>query len=109
MSGSCSSISTLLAQARLAVDRASRMTTGNVNGPLEETPMPTTYGRQCIIALAAATLLVACKPKESTTDTTSAAGAVATGSDSANRARTDTTHPNATANANANEIGRAHV
>lgn len=63
--------------------------------------MPTTYGRQCMIAIAAATLLVACKPKESaTTDTTSAAGAVATGSDSANRARTDTT--NATANANAN-------
>lgn len=62
--------------------------------------MPTTYGRQCMIALAAATLLVACKPKESaTTDTTSAAGAVATGSDSANRARMDTT---ANANANAN-------
>ena len=60
--------------------------------------MPTTYGRQCMIALAAATLLVGCKPKESTTDTTSAAGAVATGSDSANRARTDTTNPNASAN-----------
>jgi len=52
--------------------------------------MPTRYGRQCIIALSAATLLVACKPKENaTTDTTTAAGAVATGSDSANRARTD--------------------
>lgn len=62
--------------------------------------MPTTYGRQCMIALAAATLLVGCKPKESTTDTTSAAGAVATGSDSANRARTDTTNPNANASAN---------
>jgi hypothetical protein len=43
---------------------------------LEETPMPTRYGRQCIIALSAATLLVACKPKENaTTDTTTAAGA----------------------------------
>ena len=62
--------------------------------------MPTTYGRQCMIALAAATLLVGCKPKESTTDTTSAAGAVATGSDSANRARTDTTNPNASAKNN---------
>ncbi len=63
--------------------------------------MPTTYGRQCMIALAAATLLVACKPKESaTTDTTSAAGAVATGSDSANRARMDTTSANANAAAN---------
>lgn len=52
--------------------------------------MPTRYGRQCIIALAAATLLVACKPKENAaTDTSTAAGAVATGSDSANRARTD--------------------
>jgi len=62
--------------------------------------MPTTYGRQCMIALAAATLLVACKPKESaTTDTTSAAGAVATGSDSANRARMDTTSANANATA----------
>ena len=52
--------------------------------------MPTRYGRQCMIALSAATLLVACKPKDNaTTDTTTAAGAVATGSDSANRARTD--------------------
>jgi len=52
--------------------------------------MPTRYGRQCIIALTAATLLVACKPKENAaTDTSTAAGAVATGSDSANRARTD--------------------
>ena len=52
--------------------------------------MPTRYGRQCVIALSAATLLVACKPKESATnDTSSAAGAVATGSDSANKARTD--------------------
>jgi len=54
--------------------------------------MPTRYGRQCMIALSAATLLVACKPKENaTTDTSTAAGAVATGSDSANRARTDST------------------
>jgi len=54
--------------------------------------MPTRYGRQCIIALTAATLLVACKPKENAaTDTSTAAGAVATGSDSANRARTDST------------------
>ena len=61
--------------------------------------MPTRYGRHCMIALSAATLLVACKPKDNaTTDTTSAAGAVATGSDSANRARTDTT--NAAANNN---------
>jgi putative membrane protein len=45
-----------------------------------------------MIALSAATLLVACKPKENaTTDTSTAAGAVATGSDSANRARTDST------------------
>ncbi|HEY2375666.1 MAG TPA: DUF4142 domain-containing protein [Gemmatimonadaceae bacterium] len=64
--------------------------------------MPTTLGRQCISALAAATLLVACKPKSATTDTTSAAGAVATGSDSANRARMDSTNANATPNANAN-------
>ena len=57
------------------------------------------YGRHCMLALSAATLLVACKPKENaTTDTSTAAGAVATGSDSANRARTDTT-----ANANANK------
>jgi putative membrane protein len=66
---------------------------------LEETPMPTRYGRQCIIALSAATLLVACKPKENaTTDTTTAAGAVATGSDSANRARTDSTNTAASKN-----------
>jgi putative membrane protein len=52
--------------------------------------MPTRYGRHCVIALSAATLLVACKPKDNaTTDTTTAAGAVATGSDSANRTRTD--------------------
>jgi putative membrane protein len=52
--------------------------------------MPTRYGRHCMIALSAATLLVACKPKDNaTTDTTTAAGAVATGSDSANKARTD--------------------
>jgi putative membrane protein len=54
-----------------------------------------------MIALSAATLLVACKPKDNATgDTTTAAGAVATGSDSANRARTDSA--NAAANANSN-------
>jgi hypothetical protein len=59
---------------------ASRRTPAIFNGPLEETPMPTRYGRQCMIALSAATLLVACKPKENaTTDTSTAAGAVATG------------------------------
>lgn len=59
--------------------------------------MPTRYGRHCVMALSAAALLVACKPKDNaSTDTTTAAGAVATGSDSANRARTDTT--NAAAN-----------
>jgi len=62
--------------------------------------MPTRYGRQCIMALSAATLLVACKPKDNgTTDTSTAAGAVATGSDSANRAKTDSSA--ATANMNA--------
>jgi putative membrane protein len=46
-----------------------------------------------MIALSAATLLVACKPKDNAnTDTTTAAGAVATGSDSANRAKTDSTN-----------------
>jgi putative membrane protein len=55
--------------------------------------MPTRYGRHCMIALSAATLLVACKPKDNAnTDTTTAAGAVATGSDSANRAKTDSTN-----------------
>ncbi|HEY7232884.1 MAG TPA: DUF4142 domain-containing protein [Gemmatimonadaceae bacterium] len=40
--------------------------------------MPTRYGRQCVIALSAATLLVACKGKESSmADTSAAAGAVA--------------------------------
>ena len=63
--------------------------------------MPTRYGRHCMIALSAAALLVACKPKENAaTDTTTAAGAVATGSDSANRARTDSA--NAAANTNKN-------
>jgi len=62
--------------------------------------MPTRYGRQCMMALSAATLLVACKPKDNaTTDTSTAAGAVATGSDSANRAKTDSSA--ATANMNA--------
>jgi putative membrane protein len=55
-----------------------------------------------MIALSAATLLVACKPKDNaTSDTTTAAGAVATGSDSANRARTDSTN-NTAANTNNN-------
>lgn len=61
--------------------------------------MTTRYGRHCMIALSAATLLVACKPKDNATgDTTTAAGAVATGSDSANRARTDSTTNSANAN-----------
>ena len=63
--------------------------------------MTTRYGRHCMIALSAATLLVACKPKDNATgDTTTAAGAVATGSDSANRARTDSTNNSANANNN---------
>src|SRR5437764_5576231 len=63
--------------------------------------MITRYGRHCMIALSAATLLVACKPKDNaTSDTTSAAGAVATGSDSANRARTDTSSNASAANNN---------
>jgi len=71
--------------------------------------MPTRYGRHCVIALSAATLLVACKPKENaTTDTTTAAGAVATGSDSANRARTDTTNA-AAANNNSNNWTDAQI
>lgn len=61
--------------------------------------MTTRYGRHCMIALSAATLLVACKPKDNATgDTTTAAGAVATGSDSANRARTDSANNAANAN-----------
>jgi len=61
--------------------------------------MTTRYGRHCMIALSAATLLVACKPKDNATgDTTTAAGAVATGSDSANRARTDSANTAANAN-----------
>jgi putative membrane protein len=63
--------------------------------------MPTRYGRHCMIALSAATLLVACKPKDNAaTDTTTAAGAVATGSDSANRARTDSANTSANNNNN---------
>ena len=63
--------------------------------------MTTRYGRHCMIALSAATLLVACKPKDNATgDTTTAAGAVATGSDSANRARTDSANTAANANNN---------
>jgi len=61
--------------------------------------MTTRYGRHCMIALSAATLLVACKPKDNATgDTTTAAGAVATGSDSANKARTDSANTAANAN-----------
>lgn len=60
--------------------------------------MPTRFGRQCVIALSAATLLVACKAKESNVaDTSSAAGAVAAPMDTTNHARMDTT---ATANTN---------
>ncbi len=63
--------------------------------------MTTRYGRHCMIALSAATLLVACKPKDNATgDTTTAAGAVATGSDSANKARTDSANTAANANNN---------
>ena len=47
--------------------------------------MTTRFWRHCMLALSAATLLVACKGKSEYADTTSAAGAVA-GSDSANRA-----------------------
>ncbi|MFL5615548.1 MAG: DUF4142 domain-containing protein [Gemmatimonadaceae bacterium] len=65
--------------------------------------MPTRYGRHCVIALSAATLLVACKPKDNAnTDTTTAAGAVATGSDSANRTRTDSATAAANNNSNNN-------
>jgi putative membrane protein len=65
--------------------------------------MPMKYGRHGIIALSAATLLVACSTKDNaTTDTSTAAGAVATGSDSANRARTDSTGASASANSNNN-------
>jgi len=61
--------------------------------------MPTSFGRHCMLALSAAALLVACKPKENAaTDTATAAGAVATSSDSANRAAADST-------ANANKKG----
>jgi putative membrane protein len=61
--------------------------------------MPTNFGRHCIIALSAATLLVACKPKDNaSSDTSTAAGAVATGSDSANRVKTDSAGASATAN-----------
>ena len=70
--------------------------------------MTTRYGRHCMIALSAATLLVACKPKDNATgDTTTAAGAVATGSDSANRARTDSA--NAAANANNSNWSDAQI
>ncbi|HET7201157.1 MAG TPA: DUF4142 domain-containing protein [Burkholderiales bacterium] len=61
--------------------------------------MTTRFGRHCMFALSAATLLVACKGKENAnTDTTTAAGAVATGSDSANRAAGATTGAAASSN-----------
>jgi putative membrane protein len=96
-----STISMLLAHGFSPLDPASRTTAGNFNGPWRRPPMPTRYGRHCVIALSAATLLVACKPKDNAnTDTTTAAGAVATGSDSANRTRMDST--TAAANNNSN-------
>jgi len=56
-----------------------------------------------MLALSAATLLVACKGNgNANTDTTTAAGAVATGSDSANRAAGATTAASASANTNNN-------
>jgi putative membrane protein len=56
-----------------------------------------------MLALSAATLLVACKGNgNANTDTTTAAGAVATGSDSANRAAGATTGANANANTSNN-------
>src|SRR5262245_45630936 len=62
--------------------------------------MPTRFGRQYVIALSAATLLVACKAKESNMgDTSSAAGTVATPMDTTAHARMDTT---AAASANTN-------
>ena len=61
--------------------------------------MTTRFGRHCMFALSAATLLVACKGNgNANTDTTTAAGAVATGSDSASRAAGATTGAAATAN-----------
>jgi putative membrane protein len=65
--------------------------------------MTTRFGRHCMLALSAATLLVACKGNgNANTDTTTAAGAVATGSDSANRAAGATTAASASANTNNN-------
>lgn len=65
--------------------------------------MTTRFGRHCMLALSAATLLVACKGSgNANTDTTTAAGAVATGSDSANRAAGATTGAAATANTSNN-------
>jgi putative membrane protein len=56
-----------------------------------------------MLALSAATLLVACKGNgNANTDTTTAAGAVATGSDSANRAAGATTSASANANTSNN-------
>lgn len=65
--------------------------------------MTTRFGRHCMLALSAATLLVACKGNgNANNDTTTAAGAVATGSDSANRAAGASTGASANATANNN-------
>jgi putative membrane protein len=63
-----------------------------------------------MLALSAATLLVACKGNgNANTDTTTAAGAVATGSDSANRAAGATTSASASANTNNNSWTDAQI
>jgi putative membrane protein len=65
--------------------------------------MTTRFGRHCMLALSAATLLVACKGNgNANNDTTTAAGAVATGSDSANRAAGASTGASASTTANNN-------
>lgn len=72
--------------------------------------MTTRFGRHCMLALSAATLLVACKGNgNANTDTTTAAGAVATGSDSANRAAGATTSASASANTNNNSWTDAQI
>ena len=63
--------------------------------------MTTRFGRHCMFALSAATLLVACSGNgNANTDTTTAAGAVASGSDSASRAAGASTGVSASANNN---------
>jgi putative membrane protein len=64
--------------------------------------MTTRFGRHCMLALSAATLLVACKGNGANTDTTSAAGAMATGSDSASRMAGASTGASATTTTNRN-------